>query len=69
MYQLSATCNDERDQISYLQAQVQVLRGQINELNSRNQQQQEIQNKSYTWMECMFIHMWTLPGMLMHIVL
>ena len=48
MYQLSATCNDERDQISYLQAQVQVLRGQINELNSRNQQQQEIQNKSYT---------------------
>jgi len=49
MYQLSATCNDRRNEISYLQAQVQVLRGQINGLNSRNQQQQEdIQNKSYT---------------------
>ena len=47
MYQLSATCNDRRNEIAYLQAQVQVLRGQINGLNSRNQQQQEIQNKSY----------------------
>ena len=48
MYQLSATCNSKRNEISYLQAQVQVLRGQINGLNSRNQQQQEIQNESYT---------------------
>ena len=48
MYQLSATCNSKRNEISYLQAQVQVLRGQINGLNSRNQQQQEIQSKSYT---------------------
>jgi hypothetical protein len=46
MYQLSATCNDKRNEMSYLQAQVQVLRGQIIGLNSRNQQQQEIQNKS-----------------------
>ena len=47
-YQLSATCNDRRNEISYLQTQIQVLRGQINELNCGNQQQQEIQNKSYT---------------------
>ena len=46
-YQLSATCNNKRNEISYLQAQIQALRGQINGLNSRNQQQQEIQNESY----------------------
>jgi chromosome segregation ATPase len=48
MYKLSATCNDKRSEIAYLQAQVQVLRGQINGLNSRNRQQQEVQNKSFT---------------------
>jgi chromosome segregation ATPase len=48
MYQLSATYNDKRNEISYLQAQAQVLRGQINGLKNRIQQQEEIQNKSYT---------------------
>ena len=48
MYQLSATCNDKRNEIAYLKNQIQVLRGQINGLNNRNQQQEEIQNKSYT---------------------
>ena|ERR1051325_5997840 len=45
MYQLSATCNDKRNEISYLQAQVQVLEGYVNGLKTRNQQQEEIQNK------------------------
>ena len=48
IYQLSATCNDKRNEIAYLKNQIQVLRGQINGLNSHNQQQEEIQNKSYT---------------------
>jgi uncharacterized coiled-coil DUF342 family protein len=48
IYQLSATCNSKRNEIAYLKNQIQVLRGQINGLNSHNQQQQEIQNKSYT---------------------
>ena len=47
MYQLSATCNRKRNEIAYLQNQIQVLRGQINELNNRNQQQQEVENESY----------------------
>jgi hypothetical protein len=45
MYQLSATCNDKRNEISYLKNQIQVLEGCV---NGRNQEQQEgIQNKSY----------------------
>jgi DNA-binding CsgD family transcriptional regulator len=48
MYQLSTTCNDKRNEIAYLKNQIQVLRGQINELNCGNQQQQEIQNETYT---------------------
>ena len=51
MYQLSATCNNKRNEIAYLQNQIQALRSQINGLNNRNQQQQqqeEIQNESYT---------------------
>ena len=47
VYQLSATCNRKRNEIAYLQNQIQVLRGQINELNNRNQQQQEVENESY----------------------
>jgi hypothetical protein len=52
MYQLSATCNNKRNEIAYLQNQIQVLEGHINGLENRNQQQQqeeEIQNESYTW--------------------
>jgi hypothetical protein len=30
MYQLSATCNDKRNEMSYLQAQIQVLEGYVN---------------------------------------
>ena len=50
MYQLSATCNEKRNEISYLQAQIQALEGYVNGLKNRTQQQQEeeIQNKSYT---------------------
>ena len=49
MYQLSATCNSKRNEISYLQAQIQGLEGYVNGLKNRSQQQQEeIQNKSYT---------------------
>jgi DNA-binding CsgD family transcriptional regulator len=50
MYQLSATCNDKRNEISYLQPQIQALEGYVNGLKkNRNQQQQEgIQNESYT---------------------
>ena len=50
MYQLSATCINKRNEISYLKNQIQVLEGYVNGLKNRNQQQQqeEIQNKSYT---------------------
>ena len=47
MYQLSATCNNKRNEIAYLQNQIQVLEGHINELNRNQQQEQEIQNESY----------------------
>ena len=39
MYQLSATCNDKRNEIAYLQAQIQVLEGYVNGLKNRSQQQ------------------------------
>ena len=48
MYQLSATCNNKRNEIAYLKNQIQVLEGYINGLKNRNQQQEEIQNESYT---------------------
>jgi uncharacterized protein YoxC len=49
MYQLSATCNNKRNEIVYLHNQIQVLRSQSNGLNHNQQQQQEeIQNESYT---------------------
>ena len=49
MYPLSATCNDKRNEIVYLKNQIQVLEGYVNGLKNRNQQQEEdIQNKSYT---------------------
>jgi hypothetical protein len=52
MYHLSATCNNNRNEIAYLQNQLQVLRSHnINGLNNCNQQQQqqqeEVQNESY----------------------
>jgi hypothetical protein len=43
--------DDKRNEIAYLQSQIQVLEGYVNGLKkNRNQQQQqeEIQNKSYT---------------------
>jgi len=45
MYQLSATCNDRRNEISYLQNQIQALEGYVHELENHNQQQQEVQNE------------------------
>jgi hypothetical protein len=38
VYQLSATCNDRRNEISYLQAQIQALKEYVNGLKNRNQQ-------------------------------
>src|SRR6478609_4678038 len=38
MYQLSATCDDKRNEISYLKNQIQVLEGYIDRLKSDNQQ-------------------------------
>ena len=48
MYQLSATCNSKRNEIAYLKNQIQVLEGYVNGLKNYNQQQ-EVQNKSYTY--------------------
>jgi septal ring factor EnvC (AmiA/AmiB activator) len=50
MYQLNATCNDRRNEITYLRNQIQALEGYVNELkkNRTQQQEEEIQNKSYT---------------------
>ena len=48
MYQLSATCNSKRNEISYLKNQIQVLEEYVNGLNNRTQQQQEFQNETYT---------------------
>jgi hypothetical protein len=55
MYQLSSTYNNKRNEVAYLQNQIQVLRGQINGLNSHNQQQEEIQNKSYLNGVCVLV--------------
>ena len=41
MYQLSATCNDRRNEISYLQAQIQVLEGYVCKLKNDSQQKIE----------------------------
>ena len=48
MYQLSATCNSKRNEISYLKNQIQVLEEYVNGLKNRTQQQQEFQNETYT---------------------
>jgi hypothetical protein len=39
MYQLSAACNGRRNEISYLQAQIQALEGYVDRFNSDNQQE------------------------------
>jgi predicted nucleic acid-binding Zn-ribbon protein len=41
MYQLSTSCNNKRNEIAYLQNQIQVLGGRINGLKSRNIKQQQ----------------------------
>jgi chromosome segregation ATPase len=51
MYHLSATCNSKRNEIVYLHAQIQALEGYVNGLkknSNQQQQQEEIQNESYT---------------------
>ncbi|MGB7636097.1 MAG: hypothetical protein WBL88_00840, partial [Nitrososphaeraceae archaeon] len=48
MYQLSTTCNNKRNEIAYLKNQIQAIEGYVNGLKNRNQQLEEIQNKSYT---------------------
>ncbi len=48
MYQLSATCNDRRNRISYLQAQIHALEGYIDRLKSENQQQQKIGDETHS---------------------
>jgi len=61
MYQFSATYNDKTNEMSYLQAQIQALEGYVNGLkkncNQQQEEKEEIQNKSYTSMECVFIQM------------
>ena len=47
IYQLSATCNDKRNEISYLQAQIQVLEGYVNRTEeSHSTTTEQIQNES-----------------------
>ena len=48
MYQLSATCNDERNEIVYLKNQIQVLEGYVTRLMSDGHQQQNIENEAYS---------------------
>jgi predicted nucleic acid-binding Zn-ribbon protein len=43
-YQLNAACNDKRNEMSYLQAQIQALEGYVNGLMKNHDQQQEVQN-------------------------
>jgi hypothetical protein len=45
MYQLSATCNNKRNEMAYLQIGVQVLEGHVNRLNNNDNQEQEIEMK------------------------
>ena len=47
MYQLSATCNDKRNEIAYLKNQIQALEVYVNGPENRNQQR-KIENESYT---------------------
>jgi chromosome segregation ATPase len=47
IYQLSATCNDKRNEIVYLKSQIQVLEGYVTRLKSDGQQQQKIENEAY----------------------
>jgi len=47
-YQLSATCNHKRNEIAYLQNQIQVLEGYVTRLKSDGQQQQKIENEAYS---------------------
>jgi chromosome segregation ATPase len=47
IYQLSTTCNDERDEIAYLQAEIQVLEGYVTRLKSDGQQH-KIENEAYS---------------------
>jgi hypothetical protein len=42
------TCNNKRNEIAYLQIGVHVLEGQVNRLNNNDNQEQEIQNNSYS---------------------
>jgi hypothetical protein len=47
MYQLSAACNDKRNEIVYLQAQIQALEGHIDRFIG-NSQQQKIETEIYS---------------------
>ena len=47
MYQLSATCNDRRNEMSYLKNQIQVLEGYVIRLKSDGQQQ-KIEDEAYS---------------------
>jgi hypothetical protein len=48
LYQLSATCNDKRNEFVYLHAQIQAFEVYVNGLKNHNQQREEIQNESHT---------------------
>ena len=47
MYQLSATCSDKRNEIAYLQNQIQALEGYVDR-SKGDGQQQKIENEAYS---------------------
>ena len=56
MYQLSATCNDKRNEISYLKNQIQVLEGYVNGLKNHNQQQTTRNSKQILYLSEVFVY-------------
>ena len=56
MYQLSATCNDKRNEIAYLKNQIQVLEGYVNGLKNRNQQQRTRNSKQILYLNEVFVY-------------
>ena len=57
MYQLSATCNNKRNEIAYLQNQIQVLEGYVNGLKNRNQQTTRRNSKRILYLNGVCVYM------------
>ena len=56
IYQLSATCNDKRNEIAYLKNQIQVLEGYVDGLKSRNQQTATRNSKQILYLNEVFVY-------------